>query len=131
MLGWWIVVSTQSPEEVDRADQEARREAILAQWETGLGGIDWLEDLTEQGKATKLSANGYPNRYTALAADTLPLIEGGGIRPPKDGAWVFGIDEGEEYAQPPGWMDKVEVHRDRVAACPADLLLTIDAWDQS
>ena len=31
---------------------------------------------------------------------------------------------GEEYAQPPGWMGKVEVYADRVAARPADQVLT-------
>lgn len=131
MIGWWIVVSTQSPEERDRADQDARRAAILAQWETGAEGIRWIEHLAEAGKATKLAGGGYPSRYTARAGDVLPLIQGGGIQPPKDGVWIFGIDEGEEYAQPPGWMGKVEVHSDRVAACPADQVLTIDAWDQS
>jgi hypothetical protein len=131
MIGWWIVVSTQTPEECDRADQDARRAAILAQWDAGAGGIRWLERLTAEGRATKLSGGGYPNRYTARAGDVLPLIEGDGIQPPKDGMWIFGIDEGEEYAQPPGWMGKVEVHTDRVAACPAAQVLTIDAWDQS
>ena len=131
MIGWWIVISTQSPEERDRADQKARRAAILAQWETGADGIRWIEQLTDAGKATKLAGGGYPNRYTARAGDVLPLIHGGGIQPPKDGVWIFGIDEGEEYAQPPGWMGKIEVHADRVAACPAELILTIDAWDQS
>lgn len=131
MIGWWIVVSTHSPEECDCANQEARRAAILAQWETGADGIRWIEHLSAEGKATKLTGGGYPNRYTAKAADVLQLIEGGGIQPPKDGVWIFGIDEGEEYAQPPGWMGKVKVHADRVAACPADQVLTIDAWDQS
>ena len=131
MIGWWIVVSTQAPEERDKADQENRRAAILAQWEAGAEGIRWIERLTAEGKATKLSGFGYPNRYTAKAADVLPLIEGGGIQPPKDGMWIFGIDEGEEYAQPPGWMSKLEVHADRVAACPVGHVLTIDAWDQS
>lgn len=131
MIGWWIVVSTHSPEERDHADQESRRAAILAQWEAGAEGIRWIERLSIEGKATKLSGSGYPNRYTAKAADVLPLIEGGGIQPPKDGMWIFGIDEGEEYAQPPGWMSKLEVHADRVAACPVGHVLTIDAWDQS
>lgn len=103
-----------------RADQEAHRAAILAQLETGADGIRWIEYLTEVGKAAKLAGGGYPNRYTAKAADVLPLIEGRSIQPAKDGVWIFGIDEGEEYAQPPGWMGKVEVHADRVAACPAD-----------
>lgn len=35
MIGWWIVVSTHSPEERDRADQEARRAAI---WSMGKDG---------------------------------------------------------------------------------------------
>lgn len=131
MIGWWIVVSTQTPEERDKADQDARRTTILAQWETGAEGIRWIERLTDEGKATKLSGFGYPNRYTAKAADVFPLIEGGGIQPPKDGMWIFGIDEGEEYAQPPGWMGKLELHADRVAACPVEHVLTIEAWDQS
>jgi hypothetical protein len=33
--------------------------------------------------------------YTIPAPDSvLPLIEGGGIQPPKDGMWIFGMDEG-------------------------------------
>lgn len=75
MIGWWIVVSTHSPEERDRADQEARRAAILAQWETGADGIRWIEQLTDAGKATKFAGGGYPNRYTArvLALPHRPL----------------------------------------------------------
>ncbi|MFF7059272.1 hypothetical protein ACFY89_21540 [Achromobacter spanius] len=131
MIGWWIIVSTGSPEECDRADPEARRAAILAQWEAGAGGIGWIEHLTQVSKAAKFAGGGYPNRYAARARDVLPLIEGGGILPSKDGVWIFGIDEGEEYAQPPGWIGKIQVHADRVAACSPDQLLTIDAWDQS
>ena len=131
MIGWWIVVSTQTPEERDRVDQNARRAAILAQWESGAGGLDWLSTLTRTGKAKQHTFSGYPNRYPARAGDVLPLIESGDIAPPKDGIWVFGIDEGEEYVQPPGRVGKIEFYADRVANCPGDQLLTIDAWDQS
>lgn len=31
--------------------------------------------LAEEGRATKLSGNGYPNRYTARVGDVLPLLE--------------------------------------------------------
>lgn len=131
MIGWWIVISTHSPEECDRADAEACRAAILAQWEAGADGLRWIEKLVKQGKAAKVSGSGYPNRYISRAGDVLPLIEGGGIQSSQGAVWIFGIDEGEEYAQPPGWMGKIEVHADRVAACPAKHFLTIDAWDQS
>lgn len=129
MLGYWIVVSTQTPEERDAIID--RKKSVLADWETGVGGIRWLEKLVEEGKATKLRGDGYPNRYTSTADIVLPLITGDAIKPADDGIWVFGMDEGEEYAQPPGWMGKVNLRPERICDCPTDAALTIDAWDQS
>ena len=129
MLGYWIVVSTQPPEERDAIID--RKKSVLAEWETGVGGIRWLEKLVEEGKATKLRGDGYPNRYTSTANIVLPLITGDAIKPADDGIWVFGMDEGEEYAQPPGWMGKGNLRPERIRTCPTDAALTIDAWDQS
>ena len=129
MLGYWIVVSTQTPEERDAIID--RKKSVLAEWETGVGGIRWLEKLVEEGKATKLRGDGYPNRYTSTANIVLPPIPGDAIKPADDGIWVFGMDEGEEYAQPPGWMGKVNLRPERIRTCPTDAALTIDAWDQS
>lgn len=129
MLGYWIVVSTLTPE--DRDAIVDRRKSILAEWESGVGGIQWLERLVEEGSATKLRGDGYPNRYTSMADIVLPLITGGAIRPADNGIWVFGMDEREEYAQPHGWMGKVNLRPGRIRTCPIDAALTIDAWDQS
>ena len=129
MLGYWIVVSTQTPEERDAIID--RQKSVLAEWETGVGGIRWLEKLVEEGKATKLRGDGYPNRYTSTADIVLPLITGDAIKPADDGIWVFGMDEGEEYAQPPGWMGKVNLRPESIRTCPTNAALTIDAWDQS
>ena len=96
-----------------------------------IGGLDWIETLRKEGKATQLKNGGYPNRYTAMAADVLPLIQGDGVKPVDDGIWTFGVDEGEEYATPPGWMGTPNLRLDNIQSCPSDALLTIDAWDLS
>lgn len=41
------------------------------------------------------------------------------------------MDEGEEYATPPGWMGTPNLRLDNIQSCPSDALLTIDAWDLS
>ena len=64
MIGWWIVVAAQTPEERDDSAAE-RRAAILATWEVGLGGLDWLHTLVNAGKAEQSSFSGYPKRYTS------------------------------------------------------------------
>ena len=66
-----------------------------------------------------------------MAADVLPLIQGDGVKPVDDGIWTFGVDEGEEYATPPGWMGTPNLRLDNIQSCPSDALLTIDAWDLS
>lgn len=125
MIGWWVVISAQSPEERDRTALEDRKAAILAQWEVGPGGIEWIAQLVQAGKAIQLSGSGYPNRYTANAGDVLPLLVGG--PPAHTGPAIIGDD----YVMPANWRGNIELHADRLAVCSVDQVLTIDAWDQS
>ena len=124
MIGWWIVVAAQTPEERDDPAAD-RRAAILATWEIGLGGLDWLHTLVDAGKAEQSSFCGYPNRYTAKAGEVLPLLADG--PPPHRGMAVIGDD----YVMPANWKGNVAFHPERIAACSADQMLTIDAWDLS
>lgn len=129
MLGWWIYINA-----ADVPDGEVitgKKYPALAKWETRVDGLDWIDRLVQEGRAVQVLNGGYPNRYKAKAADMLPLLTDGGIAPPKVGMWVFGVDEGEEYAHPPGWMGKIEFDHDAIAACSPDQVLTITAWDQS
>jgi hypothetical protein len=125
MLGWQITVTALAPEEDDRGSPEAWRAATLASWSAGLGGLDWIEALVAQGKAAELSGNGYPSRYVARASDVLAILRQG--LPAGRGPMVIGDD----YAIPEGWTGRIAIHPDRIAACPGDRMLTIDAWDES
>ena len=56
MLGWWIVIAQLTPDEwAATADRKA---ALLANWEASLDGIDWIEKLAKEGKATRLLSGG-------------------------------------------------------------------------
>ncbi|MFC5663758.1 hypothetical protein ACFP3U_12270 [Kitasatospora misakiensis] len=103
MLGWWFVVRAPVGEEGEGV--------VLAKWETGLRGRDWIEALVAAGRAQQLQFDGYPCRYTARAGEVLPLLADGSM-PGAD--WRLG-----------------ELHPARIAACPPDALLTVIAWDQS
>jgi hypothetical protein len=123
MIGWWIFVIAQTPEE--RAVAEDLKEGVLATWEASLAGIDWIDALVKSGKAARVLAGGYPSRYRAIARDVLPLIAGG--PPAHDGIAVIGDD----YVMPGDWSGNVTLHGDRIERCPPSQVLTIEVWDQS
>ena len=116
-------MAAQTPEERDRAIDT--KPAVLANWEVGPGGIEWLHQLVKAGRASQLSFSGYPTRYTAKAANVLPLLAGG--PPAHRGPPIIGDD----YVMPANWKGNVIFHQDKIEACPPDQVLTIDAWDQS
>lgn len=124
MIGWWIVITTQTPEERD-APSGDHKAAVLASWETSVGGVDWVKKLKKDGKATQLSYGGYPNRYTAKAADLLPIIING--IPDHSDMTIFGDD----YVMPAGWKGNIIMHRDKISNCQPDQVLMIEVWDQS
>lgn len=121
MSGWWTIISTETPEQL--ADMtKVNKDALLATWEAGLFGADWIAQLCTQGKATQLTFNGFPNRYTASADVIVPLLQAG-ISEAQDG----------EFPQDTltGWPGSITVHPERIAACERGQLLSIEVWDQS
>ena len=121
MLGWWTVISTETL--AQRAlPGRGNKEATLANWESGLGGMDWIVELCKQGKAEQHSFNGYPNRFTALASEITPSLAQG----IPDGTMRDFHGKG-----PVGWKGSIKVHQDRITACAPDQLLTVEVWDQS
>ena len=77
MLGWHISIYRQADGGASPATTESIRSTRLAVWQTGLGGLDWVQELVQAGKAIDLGGNGYPCRYTAAAENLIPRIEDG------------------------------------------------------
>ena len=99
--------------------------ALLASWVVGLGGLDWIKALEQQGKATDLGGNGYPCIFLAMARDVFPVISRG--PPTSAGPTVIGDD----YVHPSGWIGDSRYFPDRISSCPGEQMLLIHAWDQS
>jgi len=99
----------------------------LASWRVGVYGLDWLNNLVKDGKATVKETGGYPNTYTALACDVLPLIANGPPSLPSVQGPVLIDSVGHGW----NWFDDVIIHSDRIAECPQDRVITIVAFDLS
>jgi hypothetical protein len=65
MLGWNLSVYRQADNRTSPATKESATNARLAVWQTGVGGLTWLDELVKEGKAINLGGNGYPDRYIA------------------------------------------------------------------
>jgi hypothetical protein len=77
MLGWHISVYRQKNGGLSPATAETTHGSRLAAGQTGVGGLDWLDELVKAGKAINLGENGgYPCRYTAIAECLIPRIIG-------------------------------------------------------
>ncbi len=122
MLGWQIFIHRRVPGE---PLENLSKESLLASWMASVNGLDWLVKLAKDGKAVDLGGNGYPCRYAAAAKEILPRISAG---PPAHNSPVV---IGDDYYLPKGWSGEVQIHRSRIADCPPDAELIIEAWDQS
>jgi hypothetical protein len=109
MRGWSIIISQATPEERD--SKLDMKHATLTTWDTGVGGVQWLERLSTTGKATQLRVGGYPTRFVARADVIFQVLENGAL--------------------PEIWISQKIIYPERIAACPLDRVLTIDAWDLS
>ena len=125
MLGWLIIIRQKSPEECDK-EAAIFDQGLLARWEVGLYGLTWLDELVKAGRAEQILYNGgYPMRYRALAKDVLPLFVEG--HPPYKPSNTIG----EGHFHTGAWVRELQINKEKIAQCPADFLLTIDAWDLS
>jgi hypothetical protein len=120
MLGWQINIycQTTSPALL-KAD-------VLASWQTGLGGTDWLDELVKSGRAMLLlEAGGYPLRYAVRVADLLEQLPH--LPTPHKGPLVIG----EDYIMEAGWKGRITIDHAALSAFSPSAVVIVDAWDQS
>lgn len=124
MLGWHISVYRQRGSWFDPANYADERGARVAVWQTGLGGLDWIEDVA-RAKGHCLGGNGYPCRYTAQAHDLLPVILAG----PPNARNPWHADPGDILG--PKWVGRTLIDHEVAKACDPDEWLLVEAWDES
>ena len=66
MLGWWISVFS---------DTDRQEPHLIASWECGVSGSDWLDELCKEGHAVQTeNKGGYPNVYQTQARYVAPWL---------------------------------------------------------
>lgn len=125
MLGWHISVYRQEDGGRAPASFGAAHGTRLAVWQTGLGGLDWIDALVKEQKAISLGGNGYPLEFTATAAHLkAQLLDG-----PPGAKSMWSCDPGDILL--PEWAGKTVKDLEAVDACQPDERLLIQAWDES
>jgi len=124
-LGWLVVVFRQTGDRTMPATSKCPHGERIAIWQSGLDGINWLQDLTHGGgHACFLAYNGgYPFEYTAQAKHLLPRILDEKGPPLADEMWKR--DLGDILL--PSYLGRTEINTDAagedVSACPQPRLL--------
>ena len=125
MLGWMISVHRQLDGGSSPATSTSPKGPALATWQTGSRGLDWLNALVEEDKASDLGGNGYPLWYTARAQEIVPLIS---TKPPLANE-NWSVDAGDGLL--PHWLGKTTIDASAIEACRPGEWLVIEAWDES
>lgn len=125
MLGWHISVYRQTDGGALPATKESAEGTRLAVWQTGLGGLDWLDELVKAGRAVYLGGNGYPFRYTATAGHLIPRV----VDEPPGAHRVWVHDSDDILTEK--WEGRTVIDHAAAAACQTEEWLLVEAWDES
>jgi len=125
MLGWHISVFRQKSGGSEPAANDSARGSRVAVWQTGLGGLEWIDQLCITGDALSLGGNGYPVWYTAKASLLLPEI----LKGPPNANPVWRRDPGDIVTAK--WAGRTVIDQTAAAACTPDEWLLVEAWDES
>jgi hypothetical protein len=121
MLGWNVTIY----QHITNSTTNNITSKNIAQWETSVFGLSWLDELVKKEKAECLSEYDYPRQYSITAGVLLSAIKSG--LPSNQSPLVIG----EDYITPKGWSGELEIDLKKLADLPSDETLYIKAWDLS
>lgn len=130
MLGWQITVFS---------DADRQESHLIALWECGIGGADWLNELCRAGHAVQTDNNGgYPNVYQTQAKHIAPWLLDGKISPdgrlpaPAELSVFMEGDNGETAPMELYGYRPLELRRpELLRGLPPEAVLTIRMFDLS
>ena len=125
MMGWHISVFRQTEGRSTPANRDADEGPRLAVWQTGVYGLQWLDELAEAGNAIDLGGGGDPSYYTAQAEHLISTVVAG--PPLAKQTWTVG----EHDIIMPNWEGKTVIDRAVADDCRPDEWLIVVAWDES
>lgn len=114
MSGWWITVSDY--EKLKAEPYKARddkRCSYVASWEVDCSGLDWIESLLADSRATLVSRNAYPNHYRATVRELVKVLPG--------------VLTGE--LAPQNWRRESVFNSEILASLPPETVLDVVAYD--
>ncbi|HHK6006474.1 TPA: hypothetical protein ACQWFO_000159 [Neisseria subflava] len=130
MLGWWISVFS---------DADRQEPHLIASWECGISGVDWLDKLCKEGRAAQTeNKGGYPDVYQTQVRHVFPWLLDDKISPQDDApngnfTPVFMEDDkGKTVLMKSYGYRSLKLHRpELLRALPLEAVLTIQVFDLS
>ncbi|OHP65393.1 MULTISPECIES: hypothetical protein [unclassified Neisseria] len=130
MLGWWISVFS---------DADRQEPHLIASWECGVSGVDWLDELCKEGRAAQTeNKGGYPDVYQTQVRHVFPWLLDGKISPQDDApngnfTPVFMEDDKGKTVlmKSYGYRSLKLHHPELLRTLPLEAVLTIQVFDLS
>ena len=97
----------------------------VAEWQADVDGIDWLDQLANEGRAVSLGGDGYPFRYTIQTTILSSFLSSG---PP--GAREHWLRESGDIVTE-DWKGETTVYEGVLTGCQPNEWLMIEVWDES
>lgn len=132
---WSVTVFNTTPEGCDALREEsieAYRASIVANWEVGHEGPDWIMALAKQGQARQLRSDWFPSRFVVSAGVVQSLDLWDWVRLHQEQGVMAEPTHADGQPKQQSWYGRLQVrqfHPERLRDSAPDAVWTVDVWD--